>query len=171
MTAEHREFLDATLPHLGVVQNLARRCAADPSHAEDLVQETYLRAFAAWPPRQDGSVRAWLAAICLNTARSGGRRLARRPVETPMADAGVEYAGSQDVSEAALSAAAYKAALRAIDGLAEPKRVALVLVDVAGLTAHEAAEALGVPRGTILARVHRARREVAAALDREGVEP
>ena len=66
-----------TLAHLDAVHALARRLVRD--HAEDLVQETWLKAYAAWsgtPPRDP---RAWLVTICLNTARSWYRRDAARP--------------------------------------------------------------------------------------------
>jgi RNA polymerase sigma-70 factor (ECF subfamily) len=72
------------------------------------------------------------------------------------------------VSDDAITAAEAKTALRIIDGLSESKRHALMLVDIAGLTAQEAADVLGCPRGTILAQVHRARRQVAAAMERQG---
>lgn len=171
MTGTEREFLDATLPHAGMLANLALRLVRDPHRAEDLVQETYLRAFAAWGGFRGGSVRSWLAAICLNTFRSEARRGLRRPLETPTPDTGAELADRQDVSEAALKALTWRAALGVIDRLPEAKRLCLILVDVGGLTAQEAADVLGCPRGTVLARVHRARREVAAMLERQGVLP
>lgn len=171
MTAAQREFLDATLPHLGMLQNLAQRLARDPGSIEDLVQETYLRAFAGWDGFKGGSVRSWLASICLNTFRSDIRRRLRRPRETPTSDVGVEMADRQDVSDEAINAAAWRDALAVIDQLPAAKRLTLILVDVAGLTAQEAAEVLGCPRGTVLARVHRARREVASALENHRVLP
>src|SRR4029453_7432920 len=73
------EFLRATLPALDLVHNLARRLVPGRADAEDLVQETYLRAWQAWtagrPPRR---VEPWLATICLNLARDQARRAARR---------------------------------------------------------------------------------------------
>lgn len=71
------EFLQMTLAHLDAVQGLARRLVRE--HAEDLVQETWLKAYGAWtgtPPRDP---RAWLVTMCLNTARSWYRRDAARP--------------------------------------------------------------------------------------------
>ncbi|HEX9529166.1 MAG TPA: sigma factor, partial [Streptosporangiaceae bacterium] len=74
MGDDHRAFLDATLPYVDVVYQVARHAAGNGQDAEDLVQETYLRAYAHFDQYRGGSFRAWLAAICLNVARSEGRR-------------------------------------------------------------------------------------------------
>src|SRR5712671_3678018 len=83
MDGDDRAFLDATLPYLDVVYQVARHAAGDGRAPEDLVQETYLRAYAAFGSYRGGSMRAWLAAICLNAARSEARRRRRRPWEVP----------------------------------------------------------------------------------------
>jgi RNA polymerase sigma factor (sigma-70 family) len=73
------EFLEATLPAIDLVYNLSRRFVADPLDAEDLVQETYARAFDAWQKgRRPRNVEAWIATICLNAGRSWVRRASRR---------------------------------------------------------------------------------------------
>ena len=74
MTKNHQAFLDLALPHLDVIWSLARRLAAFPLEPEDLVQDTYLRAFASFDSYRGGDARSWLVSICLNTARSHGRR-------------------------------------------------------------------------------------------------
>ena len=76
-----RAFLEAALPHIDAVYRVARHTSRDHHHAEDLVQETYLRAFAAFASHRGPSTKAWLVTICLNLARSEGRRRARRVVE------------------------------------------------------------------------------------------
>src|SRR6516162_6995748 len=83
MSVDHRAFLDATLPYLDVVYQVARHAAGDGQDPEDLVQETYLRAYEAFGSWRGQSARAWLAAICLNAARSQARRRRRRPWEVP----------------------------------------------------------------------------------------
>ena len=83
MGADHRAFLEATLPYVDVVWQVARQAAGDGQEPEDLVQETYLRAYAAFGSYRGESMRAWLAAICLNVARSEARRRRRRPWEVP----------------------------------------------------------------------------------------
>jgi RNA polymerase sigma-70 factor (ECF subfamily) len=175
--ADHRAFLDATLPHLDVVYQVARRAAGDGQDPEDLVQETYLRAYAAFGSWRGGSTRAWLAAICLNAARSQARQRRRRPWEVPLrvpldalpmarACGGQDAADVADVVMAGLDA---QAVSRGLAQLPEPQRVCIVLMDVAGYTARETAEVLGCPRGTVLARVHRGRRRLAQLLAEAGV--
>ena len=177
MGADHRVFLDTTLPHLDVVYQVARRAAGDGQDPEDLVQETYLRAYAAFGSYRGGNARAWLAAICLNVARSEARRRRRRPWELAgpallevlprsRADGGESAADVADMVIAALDA---EDVSRCLALLPEPQRVCIVLVDVAGYTAREAAETLGCPRGTVLARVHRGRRKLAQLLAEAGV--
>jgi len=170
-------FLEATLPHLDVVYQVARQAAWDGQDPEDLVQETYLRAYAAFGSWRGENARAWLAAICLNVARSQARRRRRRPWEVtgsglpdvlPLsrADGGEGMADVADVVIAGLDAAEVS---RCLGRLPEPQRVCIVLMDLAGYTAKEAAETLGCPRGTVLARVHRGRRRLAQLLAETGV--
>ncbi len=85
MGGDHRAFLDATLPHVDAVYQVARHAAGGGLEPEDLVQETYLRAYAGFGSYRGGNTRAWLAAICLNVARSQARRARRRPWEVPAA--------------------------------------------------------------------------------------
>jgi RNA polymerase sigma-70 factor, ECF subfamily len=175
--ADHRVFLEATLPHLDAVWQVARHAAGEGQDPEDLVQETYLRAYAGFGSFRGGNARAWLAAICLNVARSQARRRRRRPWEVPApawpevlarprADGGEGVADVADVVIAGLDAERVAGCLAR---LPEPQRVCIVLVDVAGYTAMEAAEVLGCPRGTVLARVHRGRRRLARLLAEAGV--
>jgi RNA polymerase sigma-70 factor (ECF subfamily) len=158
-------FLEAALPCLDAITQLARHLTGQRCDAEDLVQETYLRAYAHFDEYRGGSMRAWLATICLNTARSEGRRLARRPRELLDGEPEPPAAAFGDpVAEAALAhldQATIRAALRR---LPEPQRLCIALMDVAGYTASETAQVLGCPRGTVLARVHRGRVRLARIL-------
>jgi len=175
--ADHRVFLEVTLPHLDVVYQVARQAAGDGQDPEDLVQETYLRAYAAFGTYRGGNARAWLAAICLNVARSQARWRRRRPWEVtgpgllealPLsrADGGE---GTADVADVVIAGLDAEQVSRCLGLLPEPQRVCIVLMDVAGYTAKEAAQALGCPRGTVLARVHRGRRRLAQLLAQAGV--
>jgi len=175
--ADHRTFLDATLPHLDVVYQVARQAAGPGQEPEDLVQETYLRAYAGFGSYRGGNTRAWLAAICLNAARSEARRRRRRPREVPAPALlyelpAVPIAGGEDVPDVAdvvIAGLDAQVVSRCLGMLPEPQRASIVLMDVAGYTAREAAEALGCPRGTVLARVHRGRRRLAQLLAEAGV--
>lgn len=163
-------FLDTTLPHLDVVHNVARRVARDRDHADDLVQETYLRAFATFAMHDGVHTRAWLVAICLNAGRSYGRRQRVRAGELLVAEV-PERDVADDVGDAAVAACERDAIERALATIPDEQRLAIVLMDVAGLTAREVADVVGCPRGTILARVHRGRRKLAALLERDGTRP
>jgi len=174
---DHRAFLEATLPYLDVVYQVARHAVAGGQEPEDLVQETYLRAYTAFGSYRGGDMRAWLAATCLNVARSDGRRRRRRPVELPAVALldwlpGVRAVGGEgeaDVADVVIAGLDAQAVSRCLALLPEPQRVCIVLMDVAGYTAREASEALGCPRGTVLARVHRGRRRLARLLAEAGV--
>jgi RNA polymerase sigma-70 factor (ECF subfamily) len=175
--SDHRAFLDATLPYLDVVYQIAWHAAGDGQQPEDLVQETYLRAYAAFGSFRGGNTRAWLAAICLNAARSEARQRRRRPWEMPaqalldsLPPARTDGGGAApDVADVVIARLDAQAASRCLALLPEPQRVCVVLMDVAGYTAREAAEALRCPRGTVLARVHRGRRRLAQLLAEAGV--
>lgn len=177
MGDDHRAFLDATLPYVDVVYQIARHAAGAGQEPEDLVQETYLRAYAAFGSYRGENTRAWLAAICLNAARSEARRRRRRPWEVPAQalldalpwDRVNSGAAVPDVADVVIAGLDAQAVSRCLAGLPEPQRVCIVLMDVAGYTARETAEVLGCPRGTVLARVHRGRRRLAQLLDHAGV--
>jgi hypothetical protein len=86
---DHAAFLDATLPHLDVVWNVARRMAANPALAEDLVQETYLRAFRSYDSKSTGEMRSWLVAL----HERGPLRVSPQPVPPTGGTAGRPAAG------------------------------------------------------------------------------
>lgn len=163
--SEAARFLDEALPHLPVVHRLARQQERDPWAAEDLVQETLLRAFAGYRPDRVVNMRAWLVTICLNVSRSSARRRQRRVTEVPL-DEAVDGAGEgADVFDEATRAVERMHVERALDMLPEEQRTCILLMDVAGLTAAETADVLGCPRGTVLSRVHRGRRRLGLILD------
>ena len=161
-------FLDATLPASDMLHNLARRVMRDPYAAEDLVQETYLQAYRAWhddhPPDR---VEAWLATICLNQARSGFRKRKRRPEEIFDPEAGSGIASTEDTERAAIQGLNAEIVRRALWDLPDEQRIAVTLVDLGGLSTKEAAAAMGTPRGTVLSRVHRGRKALAARVRAE----
>src|SRR2546427_11997850 len=79
------EFLSSTMGAMDLVYNIARRMVPSVEDAQDLVQDTYLAAFAAWVKgRKPDRVEPWLATICLNLARSRYRRDTRGPREGPV---------------------------------------------------------------------------------------
>ena len=170
MEDNEQVFLEAALPHLDVLYRVARRAGYDHHRAEDLVQETYLRAYAGFASYRGPSTRAWLVAICLNVVRSDGRRRARRVVESPFPEADIYPAGGPGVDDEALAGIDAERVGRALSRLPEQQRLAIVLMDLAGLTAADVAAQLHCSRNTVLSRVHRGRRRLAATLSREDAD-
>jgi RNA polymerase sigma-70 factor, ECF subfamily len=165
------DFVRAVDEHLGLVYNLARRLVRTRSEAEDLVQETYLRALRGWRRRPPDDPRAWLVTICLNTARAGWRRDAARPAETLGPEVGVDMASGQDTAAEAIAGTVREQVHRALWQLPAVQRESITLMDLCGLTAAEVAVLIGAPRGTVLARVHRGRKRLAELLQQMGVTP
>jgi RNA polymerase sigma-70 factor (ECF subfamily) len=165
MASDQDGFLRATMGAMDLVFNLSRRLTHNRQDAEDLVQDTYLRAFRAWrDQRRPKRVEPWLATICLNLARSGYRTRARRPSEVPLEEWMVEPRPGEDPESRAIEAVERDDLYRAIRELPEEQRVAITLVDLSGFSTYEAAEAMGTPRGTVLSRLHRGRRALARLL-------
>lgn len=157
------------MPELGAVYSAARRLAPSPADAEDLAQETMLRAFRAYDPgRPPTHPRGWLQAILLNLVRDRARRDARAPAPLSLEDEG---AGLYDRLEAGVETGPLSDPARLVrrwddrelvrSCLAELPgwaRQVLVLAHVAGLRYREIAESTGVPIGTVMSRLSRARR-------------
>jgi RNA polymerase sigma-70 factor, ECF subfamily len=181
MTAIERDadfdarVLDA-LPH---VIRFARALAHDESLADDLVQETYLRAYRSWDTFKPGAdARRWLFTICRNVFLRHREREAR-VVDTSGEDAELEsLAAAQEHGEAERGglgdlldrievAPAIRAALAAVP---EVYRTAVILVDVEGESYESAADVLGVPVGTVRSRLFRARRLLQQSLFKYAVD-
>jgi RNA polymerase sigma-70 factor (ECF subfamily) len=162
----HDEFLNETLPCLDIIYNLARRMVRDPLVVEDLVQETYMRAFEAWTShRRPRNVQSWMATICLNLTRSWLRRAStRREIPTEEVSDGRASPSAETEAWHRLGSHAIHAALME---LPEEQRAAISLMDLGGFTAREAARITGTPRNTVLSRVHRGRKRLASLLEKE----
>jgi RNA polymerase sigma-70 factor (ECF subfamily) len=154
----------AALPHL---LRFARSLARDEVLADDLVQETYLRAYRSWATFKPGhDARRWLFTICRNVFLRNRER-EERVVDTSGEDAQLEsLAAAAEHSDATRNglgdlldridvAPAIRSALAAVP---EVYRTAAILVDVEGESYEGAAEVLGVPVGTVRSRLFRARR-------------
>jgi RNA polymerase sigma-70 factor, ECF subfamily len=151
-----RSGVEAAIPAL---RRYARALTRDAETADDLVQDTLVRALRSEHLFHEGDVRSWLYTILTNLNRNRLRSLARRPIMTLIGDddapdmSGPE-AGSRDIE-------------RALASLVEDQRAALLLVVLEGLTYREVAEAQGVPVGTVMSRLARARAQIRAFLDGE----
>lgn len=155
-------------PELGVLFRVALTITGSPADAEDLVQETLIRAFRALDTFDGRHPRAWLLTILRNTHKNMHRR--RRPdlVEdwAVLGEARPAFGTSRHTSaEETVMDGMLNEDLEAAVARLDPRfRTVLLLVDVDQLTYAEAAEALGVPVGTIMSRLNRARTRVRAHL-------
>jgi RNA polymerase sigma-70 factor (ECF subfamily) len=123
------------------------------SDAEDLVQETMLRAYRAFDRYQPGTnIRAWLYTILHRVHQDGLRRRYRAPLQAELPDDGPAIPAPQAARERGGEELA-----RALEDLPEPFRSAVVLRDVEELRYDEIAKALEVPVGTVMSRIHRGR--------------
>jgi RNA polymerase sigma-70 factor, ECF subfamily len=165
MTMGDDDFLHAALDHLDMLYNLARRLTSSRHEAEDLVQETYVRALRGWRRHPPERVGPWLATICLNTARSAYRHRDARPTEVLDPQPGVDVASPLDTAASAMSHVVGDLVHQAMWQLPAPQREAIAMMDLCGFTASQVADMTGVPRGTILARVHRGHKRLAQLLE------
>jgi RNA polymerase sigma-70 factor (ECF subfamily) len=168
--AELERFRSLMLPHLDGAYAYARFLCRDAVTAEDLTQEAYLRACRAFRGYRGGDAKAWLFAVLRSCFLSWARAPARREVaseavgETP----GAELAAEDDTPEEALLRRSESDGLRgAIQALPEPFRETLVLRELEELSYKQVAEVTGVPIGTVMSRLARARQLLVAALRKE----
>ena len=155
---------DLVAPHIDAAYSLARYLARDPATAEDIAQEALLKAFRNIDSLRGEDVRPWLLTIVRNTYFDWRRRTDDRVVSGPAADVAMAETAdpAQDSAETALIRQGDVAALRAaIEQVPEPFREALVLRDLEELSYREVSQITGVPMGTVMSRLARARRMLA----------
>lgn len=167
-------FTEHVVPHLGVLYRVALSLTGQAADAEDLVQETLIRAYRAIERFDGAHPRAWLLTILRHT------HLNRVRVRTPdllrdgddagtdrvLWAAGAAHPSAEDVVVSELFEHVVAEALAALPDM---HRLVVTLVDVDGLTYAEAAQVLGVPRGTVMSRLHRARARIRGRLAAAGL--
>jgi RNA polymerase sigma-70 factor, ECF subfamily len=161
-------FREQVLPELSVLYRVARRLTGSSSDAEDLVQDTLLKAYRAFDRFDGRYLRAWLLTIMRNHHRNQLRK--RRPdlLENEVAErlpGRGQDARVDGVDERAFHDDFDPVVRSALASLSSKHRAVIALVDLDGLTYREAAEVLGVPVGTVMSRLHRARGKVRAQLE------
>lgn len=164
-------FEDTALPHIESVGRFALSLTRNEADADDLVQETFLRAFRGWHTFTPGTdCRRWLFTICRNTFI---RLNSRKPVYVTSDDGDLDAmpaaivhmkATREGLADAFDRIDVRPAIDAAVQALPEPHHSILVLVDLEGWSYEEAAAALGTPVGTVRSRLYRARRHVQEAL-------
>jgi len=162
---ELERFTERVLPFLDAAHNLARYLLRDPHEAEDMVQESFLRAIRHFDGFRGADGRAWLLSIVRNTCFTQLRR--RRPgVERVEFDEEIHSPQEEDSGpEADLASATTAESVReGLNQLAVEYREVLVLRELEGLSYKEIAHVAGVPMGTVMSRLARGRKQLLLAL-------
>jgi RNA polymerase sigma-70 factor (ECF subfamily) len=170
--ADQATFAEQAMPFMDSLYSAALRMTRNPADAEDLVQETYLRAYRGFGGFQEGTnLKAWLYRILTNTFINTYRAKKRRPDETEMEDVedlylyrrlgGLEAAAMGRSAEDELMDWFTDAEVKeAIESLPEGFRLAVLLADVEGFSYREIADILDIPIGTVMSRLHRGRKSL-----------
>lgn len=167
-------FTDEAMPLLDQLYGGALRMTRNPQDAEDLVQETYLKAFNAFDSFKQGTnLKAWLYRIMTNTYINTYRKKQRRPLETSADDitdhqlytsSSHDSTGLESAEVEALKAMPNTRISQALNELNEDYRMVVYYADVEGLAYKEIAEVMDIPLGTVMSRLHRGRKQLRAML-------
>jgi RNA polymerase sigma-70 factor (ECF subfamily) len=170
-------FEEEVLELADQVYRVARRLVSSREEAEDLVQETYARAFRSWRSYTPGTnLRAWLFRILTNLNIDRGRREQRTPDIQPIEEGDyylynrLEETGVADDEERVVERLSQDGIVRALSSVPHNFRDVIVLVDIGDFSYQDAAQILDVPIGTVMSRLHRGRRILKRALADEAVE-
>lgn len=175
MSADDRAFEQYVLPEVEVMLRVARSLTRNHADAEDLVQDSLIRAYKAIGRFDGRHPRAWLLTILRNTHINRNRR--RRPELLRDPDVQLERAAQTPEDDEATRPDRFidfefdAEVESALASLSEPFAEVVELVDIDGLAYAEAAEVLGIPVGTVMSRLHRARKKIRQELRRNGVAP
>ncbi|MBL4689334.1 MAG: sigma-70 family RNA polymerase sigma factor [Nannocystaceae bacterium] len=165
-----QEFESIALPQLDSIYGAALRLTRNPAEAEDLVQDTYVRAYRFWHTFKTGtSIKAWLFTILRNTFinryhRGNRRRNARNDLVAQLSSLGSEAAVGRSEPivpgpEKALGQRLTRDRINAaLESIPEDYRTAVMLADLEGLAYKEIAEIMDCPIGTVMSRIYRGRR-------------
>ena len=170
MNEVRARFERDALPYLGQMHTAARRLTRSAADADDLVQETFVRAFRCFHQFQEGTnLRAWLQRILRNTAIGINRKNQREwqrscpgePTDWQLAKAQARTSSGWKSAEIeALERRPDPAIMQALKRLREDARLTVYLADIEGLSYKEIATLTGVPIGTVMSRLHRARHKL-----------
>ncbi|MBA2752517.1 MAG: sigma-70 family RNA polymerase sigma factor [Actinobacteria bacterium] len=174
--ADQARFVDLAMEHMSSLYSAAVRMTRNPADAQDLVQETYLKAFRGFHTFEEGTnLKAWLYRILTNTYINTYRAKKRRPEQSDVDDVedlylyrrlgGLEAAAAgRSAEEEVLDHFTDADVKKAVESLPEQFRMVVLLADVEGFSYKEIAAIVDVPIGTVMSRLHRGRRALQKAL-------
>jgi RNA polymerase sigma-70 factor (ECF subfamily) len=180
--ADQATFADQAMEYMPALYTAALRMTRNSAEAEDLVQETYLKAYRAFGSFEQGTnLKAWLYKILTNTFINAYRSRRRRPEQTEIEDVedlylyrrlgGLEAAtAGRSAEEEVLDHFTDSAVKEALESLPESFRMTVLLADVEGFSYREIADIMEIPIGTVMSRLHRGRRALQKALLEFGME-
>ncbi|AQQ14569.1 ECF RNA polymerase sigma factor SigH [Corynebacterium glaucum] len=163
-------FTEEAMPLLDQLYGGALRMTRNPQDAEDLVQETYLKAYNAFDSFKPGTnLKAWLYRIMTNTYINSYRKKQRRPLVTSAEDvtdsqlytsSSHDSTGLESAEVEALKLMPNSRISEALNALNEDYRMVVYYADVEGLAYKEIAEVMDIPLGTVMSRLHRGRKQL-----------
>jgi RNA polymerase sigma-70 factor (ECF subfamily) len=172
-------FEEEALGFADQVYRVARHMVGSREEAEDLVQETYARAFRSWRSYTPGTnLRAWLLRILTNLNIDRGRRAARRPESQPLEEGDYflynrleeRSGGGETDEERVVERLSQDDIVSALSAVPRDFRDVIVLVDIGDFTYQDAAQILDIPVGTVMSRLHRGRRILKQELAESALE-
>ncbi|ORB28707.1 sigma-70 family RNA polymerase sigma factor [Mycolicibacterium parafortuitum] len=170
--ADDTEFERAALSLAPMLKRRAYGYTGNAADAEDLVQETLLKAYRAFPRLgPDPYLKAWLLSILRNTWIAKYRAAQCRPAETLTAEFQDGDTGAVSAEELVLRDIADDRLVAALAELSEPMRLTVYYTAVEGMSCREVARVMGVPEGTVMSRMHRGRAQLRRRLSQPGTRP
>lgn len=172
LAQKYSDFEQEAMPHIDALYNFALRMTGDPEDADDLVQETYLKAFKYFDKFEKGTnCKAWMFRILKNSFINDYRKTSKEPDKVDYDDIQnfYETIKSTDVKTQHLQEDVFSQLLddeisKAITNLPEDFRTVIILNDIEGFTYEEIADFVDCPVGTVRSRLHRARKMLYASL-------
>ena len=178
--ADQATFEADAMQYAPQLYSAALRMTRNPADAEDVVQETFLKAFRAYSTFEAGTnLKAWLYRILTNTYINKYRKQQRRPSEVELGELqdlylykrlGEQSGATQSAEQDVLDEFVDSDVKQALESLPEHFRMPVLLADVEGFSYKEIAEIMGTPVGTVMSRLHRGRKQLRSSLADYAVE-